>query len=465
MVDFESDLSDLLGYCQLFHSHVPETAQAGGCLVGYTAIDRNLDREALFEIMNALMDFRLTFALEESELCGSRRSAILMLLHLYLNLLNMIPKSKIEFQGVLGNPVLKTIELRNPSKKPVKYDVTIQGSSDFILSSDTVEIGAHSHVDYLITLKARFFEPTSAKITFWGVRQQGLAGRSMVFQVASKMTSRAPVASTAVRLGLFEMKPVELVINNPFPKDANLPIKLMYHHTAMSVDDAIAVDAGKKAFPAKGTPVDRSEEENGADEDYEIIQNFRMPIWCNEESIQLGTEDDEPRRLTLNVLPFVMGTYTCHIVLVDKRFGEFCHELVVECGLPRPAEHLRFNAICQETSLKALSVSAKNQGFEKALTVVIDTRMGNSQKKQRARQLLSGMLASPVDDETTMVSTFNLYLPNAAFKILRHSRSVGVYSIQSRKLQNQPLPRRLAKLRLMRSCSIWTKCRHNQLLS
>lgn len=417
LVDFESDLADLLGYCQLFHSHVPETAQVGGCLVGYTAIDRNMDREALFsKFVGALTDFRLSFALEEPELTGSRRSVILMILHLYLNLPNLMPKGKIEFQGVLGNPVQKTIELRNPSRKPVKYDVTIQGSDDFILSSEVVEIAPNSHSDYLITLKARFFEPTSAKVTFWGVRQQGLAGRSIVFQLTSKMTSRAPVASTTINVGLFEMKPVEIVITNPFPKDVNLPVQLMYHHAAMSVDDVIAVQAGKRGFPAKGTPIDRSDEEVGADEDYEIIQNFRMPIWCNEESIQLGTEDDEPRRLTLNVLPFIMGTYTCHIVLVDKRFGEFCHELVVECGFPRPVENLQFDAVCQEISVKTLSVSAKNQAFEKALTMIIDTRMGNSQKKQRARQLLSGMLASPVDDEATMVSTFNLHLRNEAFK-------------------------------------------------
>ena len=35
--------------------------------------------------------------------------------------------------------MLKTIELHNPSKKPVKYDVTIQGSDDFILSQEEVE--------------------------------------------------------------------------------------------------------------------------------------------------------------------------------------------------------------------------------------------------------------------------------------------------------------------------------------
>jgi hypothetical protein len=418
LVDFEGDLADLLGFCQVFHSHVPETAHMGGCLVGYTAIDRQMEREALFnKFVDALDGFRISFGLEESELVSSRRSIILMILHLYLNVPNMIPKGKIEFQGVLGKPVQKTVELRNPSKKPVRYQVTLQGSDDFVLSSDEVDIPPHSHCDYLITLNSKFFEPTSAKVTFWGVRQHGLAGRSIVFHLTSKMTSRAPVQSTKLSMGLFEMKSVEMVIGNPFPKDVTMPIKLFYHHSSLTVDDMIAIDSGKgRGFPAPGVPVDRSDEDN-TDEDFEIIQNFRNPIWSAEENIQLTVDGEEPRHLVLNCLPFMMGTYTCHIVFIDKRFGEFCHELVVEVGLPKPSEHLQFDAICQDTAVKMLSVSAKNQAFEKALTMIIDNRMGNSQKKQRARQLLSGMLASPVDDEATSISTFNIFLRNGAFKV------------------------------------------------
>ena len=76
-----------------------------------------------------------------------------------------------------------------------------------------------------------------------------------------------------------------------------------------------------------------------------------------------------------------MGTYTCHLVFVDKRYGEFCYEIVVEAGLPKATEHLAFNAVCSSTSLNSLSISAKNQAFEKALGVIIDSRMGNSQKE------------------------------------------------------------------------------------
>ena len=85
-------------------------------------------------------------------------------------------------------------------------------------------------------------------------------------------------------------------------------------------------------------------------------------------------------------------------------------------AFPKATEHLAFNAVCSSTSLNSLSISAKNQAFEKALGVIIDSRMGNSQKKSRARGVLSALLASPINDDQAMTSIFNLYLDNAQFK-------------------------------------------------
>ncbi len=413
-VDFEAEAADYFAYCQLFHSHVPEVALMGGDLVGYTTINRIEDKEALFGKMLKMMgEFRLDFEMDETEVSASRRTTMLMVLHLYLNLPNMIPKAKVEFSGTLGKPVKKTIELRNPSKKPVKYQVQLQGCQDFALSAQEVEIGPQSSAEYLVTLNAKFFEPSQAKLTFWGMRQHGVAGRTIVFTLTSKMVNRAPIDTTRVDMCIFENKAVELMIANPFPKEVTMPIKLLYHHAPCVVDDIV----GGRGFPNSGIPIDRSEEEATADEDYEVANNFRMPLWCNEESISLSMDEDEgPKPLHVNILPFVMGTYTCHLVFVDKRYGEFCYEIVVEAGLPKPVEHLGFDAVCSSTSQNFLSISAKNQAFEKALGVIIDSRMGNSQKKSRARSLLSAMLASPIDDDAAMTSTFNLYLENAQFK-------------------------------------------------
>ena len=112
--------------------------------MGYTTINRSEDKEVLFEKMvKMLEEFRLNFDMEDIEVNASRRTAMLMVLHLYLNLPSLIPKARVEFSGTLGRPRKENHRVAQPSKKSVKYQVRLQGCQDFALSSQEVEIGAH----------------------------------------------------------------------------------------------------------------------------------------------------------------------------------------------------------------------------------------------------------------------------------------------------------------------------------
>jgi hypothetical protein len=51
--------------------------------------------------------------------------------------------------------LVKTIELTNPSKKLISYWVRLEGSEDFQIESDTVEIEAKSSLDFKVTLNPR----------------------------------------------------------------------------------------------------------------------------------------------------------------------------------------------------------------------------------------------------------------------------------------------------------------------
>ena len=55
------------------------------------------------------------------------RDMLLVVLYLYQNLPQYLPRTSIEFAGVLGQTIVKSIELRNPSKSSIKYYVTIEG--------------------------------------------------------------------------------------------------------------------------------------------------------------------------------------------------------------------------------------------------------------------------------------------------------------------------------------------------
>jgi hypothetical protein len=410
-IDFEGDMGDIFAFCQLFHSHTPEISKYGGSLCGYTNIPRTA-RNDLYEKFATIMDeYQLTYEASQEEMSCSNRTLLLMTTHLFLNLPNLIPKANIEFRGTLGLPVKKTIELRNPSKKPVKYMVTLTGSKDFSLSAHAVDIPPNGHVDYVVTLNSRFYETSHAKIYFWGVKQEGVGGRTIIFSLESNMITRNPVHTEFYEMSCFEMDTKEIVINSPFDRDASFPLKLIYHHTPLSVDEAIK---GKEIDSTHTIPM---ESRGGGDEneDYELEENFRMPFWVNEGSIQIAPHGSQT--LVLNMLPFIMGVYKCHVVMCDKRVGEFCYEIILTVGLPKPTEALSMKSTCGESIQRLLQIQNKNVLFEKALANVIDVRVTNTSKKAKARTLAYAMLASPFDNAESGTSLFNLWVGSGYFKM------------------------------------------------
>lgn len=61
-----------------------------------------------------------------------------------------MPKTEVEFRANLGSVVSKSIELKNPSSKPIKYEVTLEGSTDFRANGKEVKRGVISrHVQSL----------------------------------------------------------------------------------------------------------------------------------------------------------------------------------------------------------------------------------------------------------------------------------------------------------------------------
>ncbi len=411
-IDFNSDLKSVVPFLQMVHSHMPDTAQFGGQLVGYTTLDSS-DREAVFDKLQAMLEeVRLMFDFDDIEVAASGRSLMLMALHLYLNLPALIQKAKIEFSGVLGQPIKKSITLKNPSRKAVTYNVTLAGDSDFVLSEKEVTVPAQGSAEFVVTLNARFFETVSAKITFWGLREAGLAGRTIVFQLVSNITGRKPIQSIKHKLSLFEMGSVEMAIACPFPKDTTLPIKMLYHHSAMTVEEAAS---GKKPVNKSGAaPVEYPAKVDNND-DYEIEQVFKMPFWSNEESIALT--QDGVKHVTINMLPFMMGLYTCHIILLDPHFGEFAYEVELEVGLPKSSDTLSFKAFKDgSTAQRLLRVASKNYGVDKAISTLSDTRMANSSNKGRARTLISSFMASQVSNDAMGTSDFVMELSSPFFQ-------------------------------------------------
>lgn len=65
-----------------------------------------------------------------------QREMLLFILHLYVYLPFYVPKQEpVIFKCILGEEVVRAIELTNPSTKPVTYQVRYEGSEDFKILS------------------------------------------------------------------------------------------------------------------------------------------------------------------------------------------------------------------------------------------------------------------------------------------------------------------------------------------
>lgn len=434
IIDFFGDLSNLFPLLQVMHSHLPESTKYGRPLHGYTDTEKTKRDELCSRLIDSLEKARMLFDFTEEEIVCSGRTLLLLALHLFLNLPSLLPKSRIEFKGTLGSLITKTIELKNPSKKKVVYSVTLQGSSDFSIASKELVLLPGSSADFQVSCKARFFEPVTSMITFWGVREDGVAGSTMVFQLVSNMVSRKPEFSITKKLSVYEMDAIQLTIPSPFSRECLVPVRMLHHFAPLPVDEALK---GNPVNPKlKGVPTGSALANEVApgsrdtklvvDEDKEMEAIFKNPFWATEDSVQFAPGGT--KMLVVNALPFLMGIHTCHIIFMEPSMGEYCYELVLDVGLPKPSEKLDFAAVKDgSTCQKKLTLSSKNVMFDKALSNVVDVRLTNPSKKGKARSVLTSLMASTVDGDSNGASSFIMSILSPFFACAKEFAVVSEY--------------------------------------
>ena len=434
VADIDSEFKDLMGFLKLIHSHIPSSTESTDeILYGYTNLSR---REDTHEILDAAMKY-LKMDLDSTlqETVGSMRNILLMILHLFLTLPSLIPQSKIEFIGILGDPISKNIELKNPSRRKVSYEVVLKGNSDFSITSTIVSIPPESSVNFVVNLDARFWDPVSATLIFWGVKEGGLSGPStLVFQLESKIIGRKPVSKISRNMCLYDMETISINIKNPFPKDGVFQVRLQISQALIEVEEFIKPSGkSKKKLEPKLLSLNKSPNDNGnltprskkvVEDDWEIEKLFKTPFWCLEETVTLVKGG---KSFNLFMLPFIMGTYVCQVVLIEKEIGEFCYEVNVEVGLPRSSDKLEFSASTGNLLTKAIRIGSKNTAFDKAFMIITESRIKNPNKKIKARSVLQNFVSSPIVNDDTGHSNFVVELLSDFFSYKKQIPFVSDY--------------------------------------
>jgi hypothetical protein len=439
IVDVESEFFDLYGFCQILHSHLPDLAKGGNSLCGYShqhqANSNAVKREEYYHrLCDVLTEIHQGFEVSKEELCSSGRMQLLLLLQLFFALPGLMSKSTIEFSGLVGAPIVKTIELRNPSKRSVKYEISLKGSSYFSVADSEVTLPPEAMIDVPVTLFSRFLAPATAQITFWGVREAGVAGATMVFQLTANLTGRSPTESIVKSLNLYEWDTYHITIRNPYQVQGIFQLSLAAFHSSVTAEDAIRVMIGKPSRKLKDKERDKGIEvtpqlNDRKDDDLEFESMFRMPFWCDDSQLTLSPGGSQS--ITVHACPFMLGPYTCQLVFADPNVGEFCYEISLDVMLNKPAEKLEFSAVQSKKGQvrKAMRVSSRNVAFERAVSMLTDHRLANPNKKLRAKSILQGFVASYQPSEDVGEVPYNVEFVTPFFTSMRQINFISEYLI------------------------------------
>ena len=106
--------------------------------------------------MSALQEIGLQSSFIAKDIYSpTQRENVLFILYLYNSLPHYLPKSTIEFSCILGETLVKYVELSNPTLKTICYWVKLEGHGDFTIESDKVKLEAKSTVKFPITYISR----------------------------------------------------------------------------------------------------------------------------------------------------------------------------------------------------------------------------------------------------------------------------------------------------------------------
>lgn len=208
-------------------------------------------------LLQTLGAFGLDFGLDAARFLRryTGREMLLLLLHLQQTLPQFIPKATIEFKGGLGQVMEKSIELKNPSARPLRYHVFLDGvernssgpsgvgaasggadsaaASEFTIESNELVLDPGKTVAFVVTFRPRFSRKVTARLVFQAVRGDiagttsiGGGGATMVFLLESNIVSRKPVRIIQLETKTYEKRVEEIMIENQFPANANFKLSM-----------------------------------------------------------------------------------------------------------------------------------------------------------------------------------------------------------------------------------------------
>ena len=331
---------------------------------------------------------------------ATAREMMLFALWLYSNLPQYVPKATVSFGGGLHERLSKTIELSNPSKKPIAYEVRLEGAACFKIDESYVRVEGKSSLPFRVEVCGVFQGEHSARLVFLS-RGDGVGtanASTLVFELRASIDVGAPLATFSTDSRLYHPNTLSVSVTNPF--DVPCHVKLAFRETRPPLDLPKLAAAEKEATTEKaqglslkgaGQVVAATNRAaklagitafGGAGAGDDVTKKLPSTFWCASPTLSLDARGTAA--LPVQFLPFQLGEYSCTLVFSDEAVGEFSYQLRGVASLPPPIDTLTFASESASSAFKEVTLPFRNPLLEKARQAVLDR---STREKERMGQL------------------------------------------------------------------------------
>jgi len=274
--------------------------------------------------------------------CPDARTMLLFTLHLYQTLPQLIPCTTVSFNTPLGSKEQKTIELANPSNKPIAYTAAIEGHSDFSTLTTEIYMAPNSKSAVEVICSPTICKSISASLILaskTGDPALDIAS-TLVFSFNSEPATDLPLRTIDCENKLYELCTIDIKVTNPFPSDVDLTVKCTPVGSKTNTTTTNAPNqrtaTAKSSRSTKSSLGRKQLQSKVPDERY-----FPNPFGCERSRMKLkqGATDT----VTVFFLPFTLGQehthmHSCLLEFEDKDNGVFVYEVNGRVKLPNTSD-------------------------------------------------------------------------------------------------------------------------------
>ncbi|OHS98266.1 hypothetical protein TRFO_35361 [Tritrichomonas foetus] len=357
-----ADLSDSIAFSSLIKDH---TSIFHGSPVDDPSDKHQKELNAI-EVMNAMKNLKLGFCPRANEIVdGSMTMLCLITAYLFENLPRFLPVTTIEYTTTLHKTITRNVNVTNPSKTEITYKASLEGSSNFSMTSDSITIGLNGTADFPVQFNARTIKAEMARLTLMpcrprlimktpdGTEPQSPKHQStqiptfyspIVVDLVSSVTLTAPDASFSVEGMIYQTTKLTIPLKNyiGIPCNLGLTTKVIRLTDENGKQITQQQTVPQLIMNLIHNPINEDQIpslNNGTSQDSlfkSYVKQHKAFIFSDNE-IEFNSANSECT-IELEFVPIRIGTFRCIVLFSSDQAGEFAIDIVAKSVLPQAIE-------------------------------------------------------------------------------------------------------------------------------